>query len=66
MTIDSLPWQEITASLIGLVALVHLTRRWWPGQIRSTAASCHSGDTAPKAAASACQGGCSGCPSRQR
>jgi len=30
MVLSDLPWQDLIASLIGLAALVHVAKRWWP------------------------------------
>lgn len=64
MTLHTLPWQDIGAALLGVLALAHLLRRWWPGRTRASASSCHDTTAPPPTGGSAC-GSCSGCPSRR-
>jgi hypothetical protein len=43
--LQDLPWQDIVASLIGVGALVHVARRWWPKNAGASAAGCGSCDS---------------------
>ena len=50
VNLNDLPWQDIIAGLMGVGALVHVARRWWPrslvagkGAAPSGCGSCDSG-----------------------
>lgn len=48
MRLHDLPWQELIAALMGVAALVHMARSWWPkgkdkGAAASGCGSCDSG-----------------------
>jgi hypothetical protein len=46
MLTRDLPWQDLIAGLMGLAALVHVAKRWWPkgkGAASSGCGSCDNG-----------------------
>jgi hypothetical protein len=46
MQLNDLPWQDLIAGLMGLAALLHVAKRWWPkakGAASTGCGSCDSG-----------------------